>query len=177
MGRWSDKEITKGMCVLCLVTQSCPTLWNLMDCSPLGSSVHGDSPGKNIGVGCHALLQGIFPTQGSNPHLLRLLCCRWILYPWATRKKESGSEVAQSCPTLCDPMDGSLPGSAVHGILQARILEWLPFPSPGDLPNPGIKPGSPALQIDALPSEPPGKPQIRYGQTLLWNSNWFYFWN
>ena len=44
---------------------------------PPGSSVHGDSPGKNTGVGCHALLQGLFPTQGSNPGLLH---CRWILY-------------------------------------------------------------------------------------------------
>ena len=44
-----------------------------MDCSPPGSSILGDSPDKNTGVGCHALLQGIFPTQGSNPHLLRLL--------------------------------------------------------------------------------------------------------
>ena len=49
----------------------------------------------------------------------------------------------QSCPTLCDPMDCSPPGSSVHGILQPRILEWLPFPSPGDLPNPGIAPLSP----------------------------------
>ena len=61
--------------------------------------------------------------------------------------------VTQSCPTLCGPMDNSLPGSTVHGILQGRILEWLPFPSAGDLPNPGrdqtqggIKPRSPALQ-------------------------------
>ena len=45
----------------------------------------------------------------------------------------------QSCPTLCDPLDCSLPGSSVHGVLQARILEWAP---PGDLPNPGIKPTS-----------------------------------
>ena len=44
-----------------------------MDCSPPGSSVHRDSPGKNTGVGCHALLQGIFPTQGSKPCLLHLL--------------------------------------------------------------------------------------------------------
>ena len=48
---------------LCLVTQSCPTLCDPMDCSPSGSFVHGDSPGKNTGVGCHTLLQGIFPTQ------------------------------------------------------------------------------------------------------------------
>ena len=63
--------------LLCLVAQSCPTLSNHMDGSPPGSSVHGDSPGKNIIVGCHALLQGIYPTQGSNPGLLH---CRWILY-------------------------------------------------------------------------------------------------
>ena len=68
----------------CLVAQSCPTLCDPMDCSPPGTSVHGDSPGKNVGVGCHALL-------------------------------------------------------------------------PGDLPNPGIQPRSPALQADALTSEPPGK--------------------
>ena len=51
----------------CVHAQSCPTLCDLMDCS---SSVHGDSPGKNTGVGCHFFLQGIFPTQGSNWHLL-----------------------------------------------------------------------------------------------------------
>ena len=50
----------------------------------------------------------------------------------------------QSCPTLCDPMDCSLPGSSVHGILQARILEWVACPPPGDLPDPGIEPMSPA---------------------------------
>ena len=55
--------------VLCLVVQSCLTLWNSMDCSLRGSSVYGDSPGKNTGVGCHALLQGIFPTQKLNPGL------------------------------------------------------------------------------------------------------------
>ena len=48
-----------------------------MDCSPPGSSVHGDSPGKSTGGGCHTLLQGIFPTQRSNPGLLH---CRWIVY-------------------------------------------------------------------------------------------------
>ena len=60
-----------------LVAQSCPTLCDPVDCSPPGSSVHGDSPGKNTGVGCHALLQGIFPTQRSNPGLPH---CWWILY-------------------------------------------------------------------------------------------------
>ena len=88
------------------VAESCPTLSDPMDCGPPGSSIHGvfqarildwgeshsvvssslrpqglyspwDSPGKNTGVGCHALLEGIFPTQGSNPALPH---CRWILY-------------------------------------------------------------------------------------------------
>ena len=63
--------------VLHLVTQLCLTLCDPMDCSLLGSSVYGDSPGKNNGMGCHALFQGIFPTQGSNPGLQH---CRGILY-------------------------------------------------------------------------------------------------
>ena len=73
------------ICVLCLIAQLCPTFCDPMDCSPPGSSIHGDSPGKNTGVGCH-------------------------------------------------------------------------FSPPGDLPNPGIEPGSLALQADSLPAEPPGKP-------------------
>ena len=68
--------------------------------------------------------------------------------------------VTQSCRTLCDPMDYSPPGFTVHGILQARILKLIAFPSPGDLPDPGMEPGPPALQADSLPSEPPGKPLV-----------------
>ena len=75
------------MKVKVLVTQSCSTLCDPMNCSPQGFSVHGDSPDKNTGMGCHALLQG-------------------------------------------------------------------------NLPEPGIKDGSPVLQADSLPSEPPGKPQV-----------------
>ena len=56
--------------MLCLVAQSCPILCNPMDYSPPDSSVHADSPGENTAVGCHVLLQGIFPTQGSNPCLI-----------------------------------------------------------------------------------------------------------
>ena len=66
--------------------------------------------------------------------------------------------VVQSCLTLY--MDCSLPGSSVHGVLQARILEGVAVSSPGDLPDPGIEPGSLALQADSLPSEPPRKAQI-----------------
>ena len=62
--------------------------------------------------------------------------------------------VAPSCPTLCDPRDCNPPGSSVHGILQARILERVTMPPSGDLPNPGIKLRSPALQAVSLLSEP-----------------------
>ena len=117
------------------VTQSRPTLWDLMDyrqkerkwsCSVMSDSLppHGqvactrllhpwDFLGKSTGVGCHFLLQGIFPTQGSNPGLLH---CRQTLYIWATRE------------VIMD--------YTVHGISQPRILECVAFPSPGDLPNP-----------------------------------------
>ena len=90
-------------------------------------------------------------------------------------------KATQSCPTLCEPMD-----YRVHGILQASILEWTafpfprcpikghtrpeywggqPFPSPGVLPNPEIKPWSSALRADSLPAEPPGKPK-KSGQPI-----------
>ena len=74
---WAYYSSLNLILFVCLVTQLRPTLWDTMDCSPPGSSVHGDSPGKNAGVGCHALFQGIFPTQGSRPGLLY---CRQILY-------------------------------------------------------------------------------------------------
>ena len=142
--------------------------------------MHGDSPGRYPGVGCYALLQGIFLTQGWNPRLLCPLPIRWILYlqshwgsprcrvsaaaaaaakllqscptvrphrrqptrllrSWDSPGKNTGvgclfllqcmklkseSEVTQSCPTLSDHMDYSLPGSSVHDIFQARVLEW-----------------------------------------------------
>ena len=65
------------------------------------------------------------------------------------------AKLLQSYLTLCDTMDCSLPGPSVHGILQARILEWVPCPSPGDLPNLGIEPRSRRLPADSLLSEPP----------------------
>ena len=68
--------------------------------------------------------------------------------------------VTQSCPTLCDPMNCSSPGSSVHGILQQEYWSGLPSPLPGDLPDPGIKPASPtslALGGRFFTSEPPRK--------------------
>ena len=66
--------------------------------------------------------------------------------------------VAQLCPIICGPMDCSSSGFSVHGILQQECWNGLVFPSPEDLPDPGIKPRSPALQEDSLSSEPLGKP-------------------
>ena len=136
--------------------QSCPTLCDPIDCSPPGSTVPGilqartlewvaisfsnawkwsrsvvsdsvrphrrqptrlhrpwDFPGKNTGVGCHFLLQCM--------------------------KVKSKSEVAQSCLTLSDPMDYSLPGSSAHGIFQARVLEWGAIAFSDDKPRQHIK--------------------------------------
>ena len=78
--------------------QSCPTLCDPIDSISPGSPIPGDSPGKNTGVGCHFLLQCM--------------------------KVKSQSEVVQSCPTLSDPMNYSPPGFSIHGIFQARVLEW-----------------------------------------------------
>ena len=66
---YTDKLMLIHCAVLCLVTQLCLALCDPMDCSPPGSSVHGDSAGKNTEVGCRAFVQGIFPNQGSDPGL------------------------------------------------------------------------------------------------------------
>ena len=87
-----------------------------------------------------SVLDGII-VQVKNPGV-DLECAKWKVL------------VAQPCLTLCDPMDCSPPGSSVCGILQARILEWIAIPFSKDLSDPGIKPRSPALHADSLPSEP-----------------------
>ena len=91
---------------------------------PHGLHSPRNSPGQNAGVGSLSLLQGIFPTQGSNPGLSH---CIQILY----HLSHKGSP---------------------------RILEWVAYPSPADLPDPGIELGSPVLQADSLPTELSGKP-------------------
>ena len=68
---------------------------------------------------------------------------------------ESESEVAQLCPTLCYPVDCSPPGSSIHGIFQARVLKWVAISFSRGSSQRGIKPWSPALQADTLPSAPP----------------------
>ena len=107
MWLWFSRQVTSDFC-------------NPMDCS----LCPWDSPGKNTGVGCHFLTLNIHshdqphPNSGNVsplllPHVIETQC----------RKKEK--EVAQSCPTLRDPMDCSHPHSSFHGIFQARVLEWV----------------------------------------------------
>ena len=152
--------------VLWLVTHSCPTLCHPMDCSPPGSSVHGDSPGKNSGVGCHALLQGIFPTQGLNPglpHCRQILyhlshqgnprILEWVAYPFSRGSSGPKEQIQVSCIA-----------GRFFTVWATRETQgyWsgYPIPSPVDLLNPEIKPGSPALQVDSLPDELPGKQKL-----------------
>ena len=94
----------------------------------------------------HCFRQGNWREQVSSLFLFVVVCAKLL----------------QPCLTLCDPVDCSLAGSAVHGILQERILEntRLPFPFPGYLPDPWIEPESPALQVDSLPSDPTREAQI-----------------
>ena len=122
--------------VLCLVTQLCQILCDLMDYSPPGSSVLADSPDKNTGVGCHAFLQGIFLTQGSNPGLPH---CRWIpyhlshqgspsyisyiLYIFSFLHRSVGKEsayVSQICSRLENPRDKGAWWAAVYVITQSQ---------------------------------------------------------
>ena len=104
------------------------------------------------------LLQGLVPCYFSL--LLAMITCLTQLHSECAECASIFKVlVTQSCQILCDSMDCSQPGSSVRGILQARITGvGSPFPSPGDLPDPGIKPCSPELLEDSLQSEPPGKP-------------------
>ena len=74
---------------------------------------------------------------------------------------EGEGEVVQSCPALCDPWTVAHQAPQSMGFSRQEYWSRLPFPSPGDLPDPGIKPTSPTLQADTLTSAPPGKPQFQ----------------
>ena len=111
LSSWHTSKYEKCDAVLCLVSQLCPTLCDPMDCSLPGSSVHGDSPGKNTRVGCHASLMVIFPTQGSNPGLLY---CRRFLYHLI---HQFSSVQLFSRVRLCDPMNCSMSGFPVYNQL------------------------------------------------------------
>ena len=106
MNYFWDEKFCKIYCCCCFCCCCCCCVASVVSNSvrphrwqPTRLPCPWDSPGKNTGVGCHFLLQCM--------------------------KVKSESEVAQLCPTLSDPMDCSLPGSSVHGIFQARVLEWV----------------------------------------------------
>ena len=106
-----------------------PRNQNQVSCMQADSSP-SEPPGKseNTEVGSLSLLQRIFPTQESNWGLLH---CRQILYQHSYQRSPAAAAAKslQSCLTLCDPVDGSPPGSPIPGILQARILEWVAISS------------------------------------------------
>ena len=93
--------------------------------------------------------------QGLDPSLKPVLIQRDLSYNLFI----SVSEVVQSCPALCNPWTVAHQAPPSMGFSRQEYWSGLPFPSPGDLPNPGIKPRPPALQADSLPAEPPGKPK------------------
>ena len=127
-------------------------------------SLLSEPPGKtkNTGVGCHALFQGIFPTRDQT-HVSHI--AGGFFTVWATREAQNyyfsrvsmkwsvSHSVTQSCPTLWNPME---PAKAPLSMDFSKQEYWsrLPFPSPGDIPDPGIEPRSFALQADSLPFEP-----------------------
>ena len=115
-----------------------------------------DSPGKNTGVGCHCLLRLMGYTLIQNKKMVYF----FLSFLFKNLFETYACLHSQSCLTLCDPMNCSPPGPSVHGILQTRILEGLPFPPPGNLPYSGIEPRSPILQADSFLTEPPRKPCI-----------------
>ena len=109
--------------------QSCPTLCDPVDCSPPGSPCPWVLQARTLEWAAVASSRGCFLIQGSNLSILRLLHCRLILCPWSCLGRPNMCTAAakslQSCPTLCDPIDSSPPGSSVPAILQARVLGWV----------------------------------------------------
>ena len=120
--------LTDIMCVCeCSVAQLCPTLCDPMDCS-LPSSSLSMGYSQEYCDGLPFPIPGDLPNPGIKPTSLASPALTGGVFTIALLGKphiESESEVAQSCPTLCDPMACSLPGFSVHGIFQARILEWI----------------------------------------------------
>ena len=122
-----------------------PTFCGPMDCSPPSSSVHGDSPGKNIGVGFHALLQGIFLTQGLNPCLLYLLHWQAGSLPLAPPGKPMKVKVKVKSLSrvrlFATPWTVAYQAPPSTGFSRQGYWSGLPFPSPGVFPTQGSNPG------------------------------------
>ena len=129
----SCKELTTITCHHQLISSEC-----LLCSDHLNSKVCGKAECGNR-------------AEKSNLFLLSFLSPIWLCRIDVGLLSQLSSKVkvlvAKSCLTLCDPMDYSQTDSSIHGILQARILKWVAFSSPGNLPDPGIKPRSPPLQV------------------------------
>ena len=133
IGFESCSQALRSCAVLCLVAQSCPTRCNPMDCSPPDSSVHGNSPGKKTGVGCHAFLQGIFTTQGSNPGLSCIAgrfflfyhlshqgspqILEWVAYPFSRGSSRPRNHTGVFCIA-----GGSPPEELLKDFKQGRVF-------------------------------------------------------
>ena len=111
-----------------------------------------------IASACNVGDLGLIPGSGRSPGEEMATYSSILAWRIPCTEEPQIRSVSQSCLTLGNPMDSSFPGSSVHAILQARILEWVVISSPGDLPDVGIELRSPAFQADSLPSEPPEKP-------------------
>ena len=173
LGKWSQRAL--GLLLAGPLEGAEPPGW-----SPRAVlSINSPEPAARCGCGWGSpVLSGLHPavTQAARTPQLST---RWLWYlsygslqskptPVVTRSlkpslvkmqqnQKGGEKVKSLSLQLCDPMDCSPPASSIHGIFQARVLEWVARTSPGDLPNPRIEPGSPALRADSSPSEPPGK--------------------
>ena len=152
----------RSICVHVKSLQLCPTLCYPMNGSPPDSFVHRDSPGKNTRLGCHVLLQRIFPTQGLNPYLLCLLPWQEGSLPLAPPGKCSKSfqSIQASCSVMSDsatPWTGVCRALLSMELSRQEYSSWVPFPPPEGFPDLEIEPRSPALQADSLPFEPPGQ--------------------
>ena len=126
-------------------------LWPPLDCSPPDSSVHGDSPDRNTGEGCHALLQGIFPTQGSNPGLTH---CRWILYRLSHQGNPRKSKIQADQLNRLDVLRGCFLGSAGGKETACRRMR---------LRDTGLIPGL---------SRSPGEEHGTHSSILAWRIPW-----
>ena len=141
-----------GVCVcLCVCVFSCVQLFATPRTTVLQTPLSMEFFKQGYWSGLPLLTPGDFPDPGMEPTppVPPAFASRFF----AASATWEASYASLWCQTLCNPIDCSPPGSSVHGILQARILEWVAMPPPGDLPNTGIEPRSPALQMDSLPAE------------------------
>ena len=154
MLRWCSNIL--ATCCKMKVSQLCLTLWDPRDCSLPGPSVRGILQARILDWVAFPFTRGIFTTQGSNSGLLHYI---QILYHLSHQGSplDASEGVSESRSVVSDSLWS-------HGLYMSmafsRPAYWSrqPFPSPGDLPKPGIEFRSSALQADSLPSEPPGKP-------------------